>query len=153
MRLKAFAAILLSAFVASSAFAQARAAGQHDELIALVGIRLDELISRFGVPVSVHAVRGGEEWQDDVVFAYPHGDFYVFRDRVWQVGLRSVSGMKVGDPGAVARLLLGPDSEDHGVFLVQPLQPLPETGWPVAIRVNFNAAGAISAIFVYRTDF
>jgi len=59
MRLKLPAALVLLAVVASSAFAQARAAGQYDELIALVGIRLDELISRFGAPASVHAVRAG----------------------------------------------------------------------------------------------
>jgi hypothetical protein len=151
--LKALVAGILSVMVGSSVFAQARAAGQYDELIALVGIKLDELISRFGAPASVHAARGVEEWQDDVVFVYPHGDFYVYGDRVWQVGLGAVPGMKVGDPGAVARLLLGADTEDGGSFLVRPLQPLPEMGWPVAMRVNFNAAGAISAIFVYRTDF
>jgi len=61
--------------------------------------------------------------------------------------------MKVGDPGAAVRLLLGTGSDDRGDFLVHPLRPLPETGWPVAMRVNFNAAGAVSAIFVYRTDF
>jgi len=63
-------------------------AGRYDALLSLVGLRLDELIARFGVPRAVHAVRGAEEWQDDVVFVYSQGDFYIHRDRVWQGGVQ-----------------------------------------------------------------
>lgn len=126
--------------------------GRYDEQIALVGLRLDEVIARFGAPRSVHAARGDEEWQDDVVFVYPQGNFFISRDRVWQVAFSSVYGMAVGDPCAVARLVLGEAARDYGDFLVYPLQPLPGTGWPMALRVNV-AGGRIAAIFVYRTDF
>jgi len=136
-------------------FAQAQVwtgGGRYDDLLALVGLRLDELVARFGVPRAVHAVRGAEEWQDDVVFVYPQGDFYIHRDRVWQVGFNAVYGMRVGDPSAVAYLVLGDAAQDHGDFIVYPLRSPPGTGWPLAMRVNFDA-DRISAIFVYRTDF
>jgi len=153
MHKKILGLICLLFMIGPFAQAQARAGvGRYDELLALVGLRLDELIARFGVPRAVHAVRGAEEWQDDVVFVYPQGDFYIHRDRVWQVGFNAVYGMRVGDPSAVAYLVLGDAAQDHGDFLVYPLQPPPGMGWPLAMRINFNA-DRISAIFVYRTDF
>jgi len=141
-------------FAAGSAlFAQGMpGGGRYDHLLSLVGLRLDELIARFGPPSAVHAVRGDEEWQDDVVFVYPQGNFFVHRDRVWQVGFNSVYGMRVNDPRDVAYLVLGDAAQDHGDFLLYPLRPPPGAGWPLAMRVNFSA-NRISAIFVYRTDF
>ncbi|MDR3247824.1 MAG: hypothetical protein LBT39_03470, partial [Treponema sp.] len=65
---------------------------------AFIGLTLEGLFARFGVPREVYALRGQEEWQDDVVLVYPQGDFYVFRDRVWQVGVPSAHGIRVGDP-------------------------------------------------------
>jgi len=157
MHAKILALACLLAALGSLASAQARPAGRYDEFIALVGLRLDELVARFGAPSAVHAARGAEEWQDDVVFVYPFGDLYVHRDRVWQVGLGAFYGMSVGDPRAVADLILGEPAaaqaaQAQGDFIVRQLQPLPGMGWPVAMRVNFSA-GAISAIFVYRSDF
>jgi len=134
------------------AHAQVRQPGRHDEAVSFIGMRLDALLGLFGAPSAVHAARGAEEWQDDVVFVYPQGDFYIHRDRVWQVGFSSLGGMRVGDPRAVASLVLGDAAQDHGDFVIYPLQPLPGTGWPVAMRVSFSA-GRIAAIFVYRTDF
>ena len=72
------------------------AQGSADEL-SLVGITLNELILRFGVPRSVSAARGLEEWQDDVVFEYGDRDYYVYKDRVWQVALKAAMGLKAGD--------------------------------------------------------
>ncbi|MDR2370571.1 MAG: hypothetical protein LBD71_03755, partial [Treponema sp.] len=46
-----------------------------------IGLSIEHLIDRFGVPRSVYAVRGSAEWQDDVVFVYDSMDCYVFRDR------------------------------------------------------------------------
>ena len=150
-KILAFACMLFAA--GFFALAQPRpGGGRYDELLAFIGFRLDELIARFGAPRSVHAARGEMEWQDDVVFVYPQGDFYIYRDRVWQVGFNSIYGMRVGDPGAVAHLVLGEGARDYGDFIVYQLYPLPGTGWPVALRVNISA-GRISAIFVYRTDF
>jgi len=153
MHRKILALVCLLIVVVPFAQAQTRpGGGRYDELLALIGLRLDELILRLGAPTAVHAVRGVEEWQDDVVFVYPSGNFFIHRDRVWQVGFNSVYGMRVGDPRAVADLVLGEGAQNHGDFLLYPLQPLPGMGWPIAMRVNFNA-GRIAAIFVYRTDF
>jgi hypothetical protein len=118
---------------------------------ALIGLTLEALITRFGPPQSVYALRGLENWQDDVVFVYPLGDFYVFRDRVWQLGLQSAYGIRVGDPRAAAELALGDGAENFEDHI---LLSLPGKGWPLAFRVNLSAeGGGVSALFVYRPDF
>jgi hypothetical protein len=124
-------------------------AGQQDELLSFVGLKLDDLVMRFGIPQSVHAARGGEHWQDDVVFVYNEGDFYIFRDRVWQIGLRTAYGIRIGDAKAVALLTFGDRAQDHGDYI---LYPLPGGNWPLSLRVNISD-GRISGIFVYRQDF
>ena len=123
--------------------------GEQDELLTFVGLKLDALVMRFGIPFTVHVARGAEDWQDDVVFVYDEGDFYIYRDRVWQIGLKSAMGMKIGDTKAVALLVLGEKAKDEGDYI---LYPLPGGGWPVSLRVNFSA-GRISAIYVFRPDF
>ena len=117
---------------------------------AYIGMKLDELIARYGPPRSVYASRGLELWQDDVVFVYDAGDFYIFRDRVWQAGLRSACGVSVGDSKPAVALTLGKEAADQGDYI---LFPLPPAGWPLALRVNFNAAGRVTAIYIYRPDF
>jgi hypothetical protein len=118
--------------------------------LPLVGVRLEELINRFGPPQTVYPVRGNEEWQDDVGFVDSEGDFYVFRDRVWQIGLKSALGVTVGDPKAAALLVLGERVQDKGNHA---LTPLAGGGWPLTLRVNFSGAGIVTAIFIYRPDF
>jgi len=118
--------------------------------VAYIGMKLDELITRFGVPQAVYASRGQELWQDDVVFAYSHGDFYIFKDRVWQLGLRSAQGISINDSKPAVVLTLGEAATDHGDYV---LLPLPPTGWPLMLRVNFNSSGRVAAIFIYRPDF
>jgi hypothetical protein len=113
-------------------------------------MRLAELIERFGPPETVSTARGGEVWQDDVVFHYSEGEFYIFRDRVWQVKLTAAFGVSLKDPKAVALLLLGNEVQDLGDHL---LLPLPGGGWPLTLRVNFSNTGLVSAIFIYRPDF
>jgi hypothetical protein len=131
---------------------------------AFIGLTLEALINRFGAPQSVYATRGLEDWQDDVVFVYPGGDFYVFRDRVWQIGLQSAYGIRVGDPRAAVELALGDGAEYFEDYI---LLSLPGKGWPLMFRVNLKgagvaagsggsgagAAGGVSALFVYRPDF
>jgi hypothetical protein len=127
--------------------------GGSDDIASNIGLRLEDLFLRFGAPKAVHAARGDEDWQDDVVFIYNEWDFYIYRDRVWQVGLKSGYGVKIGDTKAAAVLALADKAQaphlDEGDYLLYPI-----TGgvWPLSLRVNFNA-GRISGIFVYRTDF
>ena len=122
---------------------------QHEGQPALIGLKLDELIKRFGAPYSVYSARGDETWQDDVVFTYPEGDFYIHRDRVWQIGLKSAFGLKIGDPKSAALLALGVEAQDRGTYI---LCPLPSSAWPLSIRVNCTM-GRIAAIYVYRPDY
>jgi len=123
--------------------------GGNDDIVSNIGLRLEDLFMRFGAPRTVHAARGDEDWQDDVVFVYNEWDFYIYRDRVWQIGLKSGYGVKIGDPKAAAVLALADKAQDKGDYLLYPI-----TGgvWPLSLRVNFNS-GRISSIFVYRTDY
>jgi NAD/NADP transhydrogenase beta subunit len=121
-----------------------------DEQFSFIGMTLAELIERFGIPSSVNAVRGIEDWQDDVVFQYPQGNFYIYRDRVWQVSLTSVYGINNRDRKASVMLILGSTAEDRGDHVIFPV-----TGknWPLMMRVNFSSSGLVSAIYIYRPDF
>lgn len=121
-----------------------------DESLSFVGMGLDELIERFGPPKSVAAVRGNELWQDDVVFQYSEGDFYIHRDRVWQVRLVSALGVSNRDRKSVVLLALGSSVEDRGDHL---LLPISGNNWPLMLKVNVNNSGLVTDIFIYRSDF
>jgi len=122
---------------------------QNDEITPIIGLNIEELFQRFGAPQKVLAARGEENWQDDVVFVYADKELYIFRDRVWQIGLKSGYGVKTGDPKAAAVLAFSDKAQDQGDYLIYPLSG---GAWPMALRVNFSA-GKISGMFVYRTDF
>ena len=115
-----------------------------------IGMDLPALLARFGAPRSVYAVRGREEWQDDVVFVYDHGDFYIYKDRVWQAGVKSARGIEAGDSREAALLALGEQTEDRERYL---LRSLPGGSWPLALRCNLDEQGKVSIIFIYRSDF
>jgi hypothetical protein len=117
---------------------------------SLIGLSLEDLLSRFGVPQAVYAVRGNEEWQDDVVFVYHGADFYVYKDRVWQIKLAAAYGISSGDPRPAAALTLGEAAEDFADHIIC---SLPSRGWPLALRVNLDGSGFVSAVYVYRPDF
>ena len=125
------------------------ALGLHDEPVSFIGMKLDELFSRFGPPQTVYAARGRETWQDDVVFSYGEMDFFIYRDRVWQVGLKSFFNMGIGDAKGVALLVLGKDAQDRGDHIIYPISG---SAFPLSLCVNFNA-DKISAIYVYRPDY
>ena len=144
-----FCIIFLIAVIPLFPQAALSAESLNSEPFSFIGMKLDDVLKRFGTPRSVYASRGSEQWQDDVVFVYGEGDFYVYGDRVWQVGLKSVFGIKAGDVKAVALLVLGETARDEGDYL---LYNIPGAGWPLSLRVNFSA-GRVSAIFVYRPDF
>ena len=141
-----FALLLASPPVLSQTLSDA---GQNDEPFSFVGLRLDDLIMRFGIPQTVYAARGGENWQDDVVFVYNEGDFFIYRDRVWQIGVKSAIGMRIGDAKAVAFLVLGEDLQDQGDYL---LYSFSGRGWPLSLRINLSG-DRISAIYVFRPDY
>jgi len=115
----------------------------------LIGLTLDELFGRFGVPQSVHAVRGLESWQDDVVFVYADNDFYMYRNRVWQVGVKSAYGFKIGDTINQVAQRLGTGIKYYDDYF---LYTLPGRGWPLMLRVNVDKSQLVSAIFIYRSD-
>ena len=136
------------------AAAQGNAAAQNNadgvNPVSFISLTLDELLQSFGVPRSVYAARGFEVWQDDVVFVYDQGDFYVYKNRVWQLGLKSFRGINIGDPRGVVSLILGSKAQDRPNAIFYQLN---EAAWPMMLRCDFNNAGKVEAIFIYRTDF
>ncbi|MCL2205228.1 MAG: hypothetical protein FWB82_01740 [Treponema sp.] len=120
-----------------------------DEPAMLVGLTISELIDRFGVPRSVHAARGVETWQDDVVFVYDHGDFYIYEYRVWQIGVRSLRGINVGDLSGLVGLVMGSNAVPQGSSIFYPLHIAP---WPLMLRWDIDSAGRVQSIFIYRSD-
>jgi len=122
----------------------------NDEKLTYIGMTLAELIERFGAPRTVAAVRGNETWQDDVVFQYADADFFIHRDRVWQVRFSAACGISTRDRKAAVMLLLGSTAEDKGDHA---LLSIPGRDWPAALRVNFNNSGQVVSIFIYRPDF
>ena len=124
--------------------------GSAADPASFIGLTLTETIRRFGIPKSVYAVRGLEEWQDDVVFVYNEADFYIFKDRVWQAGLKEARGIKVGDPRAVIPLILGFSGAELRENSISYF--LNEGAWPLMLRFDFDNAGMVRAIFIYRTD-
>ena len=121
----------------------------EDDPVSYIGLTLTELIGRFGVPRSVYPSRGPEEWQDDVVFVYEQGDFYILKDRVWQVSLKAARGIKAGDSMGTVYLTLGSKAESrfNSVYCT-----LDEGSWPMMLRFDFNSEGRVQVIFIYRTD-
>jgi len=140
--------LLILPFLAFSLWAQNQPVNT-DEPVSFVGMRLTEVIDRFGTPKTVFASRGGEIWQDDVVFQYTGKDFFIYKDRVWQVKFSSVYGIFLNDPKQAAMLRLGGTTVDNGDHVLLPLQG---GNWPLMIRVNFTN-GLVSTIYVYRSDF
>jgi len=120
------------------------------EPLSFVGMTLAALIERFGMPEIVFAARGNELWQDDVVFRYARGDFYIYKDRVWQVKLASAYGVSNGDTRTAALTVLGNTVQNRGDHA---LLPVSGAHWPLMLRVNFNETGLVNAIYLYRSDF
>jgi hypothetical protein len=125
--------------------------GSISDPASLIGLTLDELLNQFGNPQSVYAVRGLEIWQDDVVFVYNEADFYIYKDRVWQLGLKSAYGIRLGDPRAAAFLVMEKTLEQAGERYLQ--CSLQNRTWATKLRVNLDSSGLVAAIFVFRSDF
>jgi hypothetical protein len=118
--------------------------------VNLIGLTLSEVITQFGVPQGVYAVRGEAEWQDDVVFSYGDREFYFYRDHVWQVGLKTAFGIRVGEKRNVIPLIMGDTTIVEETYS---LAPLSGWSWPMNVRFNNDERDLVTAIFIYRSDF
>jgi hypothetical protein len=133
-------------------FCTVSAWGQYDyanDPASLIGVSLRDLIALFGAPQSVHVTRGPNTWQDDVVFAYGEWEFYIYRDRVWQISLKTAYGIKIGERQDVIPLILGSGIQVYDGFI---LYTYSKRSWPVTLRFNIDQYGLVTAIFIYRTD-
>jgi hypothetical protein len=117
--------------------------------INLIGMSVKELFENYGPPAAVYASRGIETWQDDVVFEYTGVDFYIYKDKVWQISLDAGKGVRIGDPKAAGMLVLGEAARDNDNHI---LGKIPNTSWPLEWRFNIEG-GKISAIYLYRMDY
>lgn len=121
----------------------------------LLGLTLEEVYRTFGVPESVFPFRGGEVWQDDVVFFYPNRLYlFWYRDRVWQARLDSrfsgtALGCSIGMSRAEVTAVLGMPALEEAEWAVY---ALPDRGYPVRARLQF-ADGLLQDLYVYRADF
>ena len=144
---------LLLLFLSFPLFAQNKpvyADLNSEEQLSLVGMMMADLLAKFGPPRSVVCERGPEPWQDDVIFQYNGADFYIYRDRIWQVKLASTLGISNGDKKAAALLVLGNKAEEKEDYA---LAAINNKNWPLMLRVNFNNTGLVTAIYIYRPDF
>ena len=121
-----------------------------DEKLYYIGMTLVQLIERMGAPQASAVARGNEAWQDDVVFQYAEGDFFIHRDRVWQARFSSACGISVGDRKAAVMQTLGNTATDNGDHA---LLSIHGKNWLITLRVNFNEAEQAGSIFIYRSDF
>ncbi|MDR1149540.1 MAG: hypothetical protein LBK66_13010, partial [Spirochaetaceae bacterium] len=95
-----------------------RAPGTVENPVDFIGMSVTELFENFGSPAAVYASRGIEIWQDDVVFEYTGVDFYIYKDKVWQLSLDSGRGINMGDPRAAVLLVLGETARDKNSYIV-----------------------------------
>jgi hypothetical protein len=126
-----------------------RAPGAVENPVDFIGMNVTELFENFGPPAAVYASRGIETWQDDVVFEYAGVDFYIYKDKVWQLSLDSGRGINMGDPRAAVLLVLGETAQDKNSYIVGRQR---NTSWPLEWRFNIEG-GKVSAIYLYRMDY
>jgi hypothetical protein len=127
----------------------------NDEQLSFIGMMMKDVVEKYGPPRTVAAARGIEPWQDDVVFQYTGVDFYIFKDRVWQVKFTTTQGTSFfgisnGEPKSAVLLTLGNRAQDRGDHI---LLPISGKDWPLMLRVNFNNTNRVNSIFLYRPDF
>ncbi len=141
-------------FIEPALSAQNVAVGTEQDLLQdpswLIGSTLQSIITQFGSPLAVYAVRGQEPWQDDVVFSYDGIDLYWYQNRVWQIGIPRGFGVKKGDAKETVLALLGEPLIQQDTYLVY---RLPSRGWPLRLRVLLSESYTVQSLYVYRPDF
>lgn len=116
----------------------------------LIGISLREVISRFGPPDAVYPMRGDAPWQDDVVFAYKDADFFIIKDRVWQIRVQSANGIRNGDAKITISMMHGESAADKGNRVIVTLR-----GYAIPLEYHYyiDPRGHVQAIYLCRSDF
>jgi len=151
---RVYVALVLLCSIVAAGFPQAAPGSANQDLLQdpswLVGATLQSIITQFGSPLAVYAVRGQEPWQDDVVFSYDGIDLYWYQNRVWQVAVTQGYGIKKGDPKETVLSVLGEPLIRQDTFFVF---RLPSRGWPLRLRVQLSETNAVSGLFVYRPDY
>ncbi|GMO28138.1 MAG: hypothetical protein Pg6A_15940 [Termitinemataceae bacterium] len=120
------------------------------ELSSLIGISIHELITRFGPPSTVYPVRGEAVWQDDVVFAYKDVDFYLVKDRVWQLRVQSANGIRTGDAKTAITMTHGANITDKGNRIIVAVRGF---AMPLEYHYYLDSHGRVQSIYLCRSDY
>ncbi|MBN1798622.1 MAG: hypothetical protein JW822_08585 [Spirochaetales bacterium] len=120
-----------------------------------LGMDLETVYKKFGVPQEVFCYRADKKEDDNVVFYYKdHIYLFWFENRVWVVRFderfkHEFLGIKMGMPREQILEILGDkfkETEDSLVFY------LPDQGFPVRLRLFFKENMLFDA-YVYRGDY
>jgi len=129
-------------------------AEQQLDLHALIGMDLQQVYQRLGVPAEVYTLRGERPEQDDVVFYYPsHLYLFWFQNRVWQARVdRRFSGTVFSvSMGATRRQVS--DSMEHPVSQLADslLIHMEDRGYPLQARLYFEEDRLVD-VYCFRGD-
>jgi hypothetical protein len=123
--------------------------------VSLIGMDLTTAIGFLGLPQQMFPYRGSDETRDAVVFYYPsHEYLFWFKDHVWQVrfdkrATGTVLGVGLGMTEDQVHLAAPRTYQEVGDSLYFDIEGL---SFPVRARLVF-AAGVLSDIYIYRSDF
>lgn len=123
---------------------------ENSDPFSLLALGLAGVFDSFGTPQAVYALRGEHPWQDDVVLQYKNVDFYIYKDQVWQVGVKKIMGVSLGDPEKVIELVFKDSAQIKKDYITVLFNDRP---WPAELRFNINKNKKVSAIYLYRVNY
>ena len=150
MRVASRLCLFLCLFLpASGVFADA------SDPVSFIGIDLPTAVSILGLPQQMFTYRGSDASRDAVVFYYAsHEYLFWFNYRVWQVrfdkrATGNVLGVTLGMTQDQVHLAAPRSYQEVGDSLYFDIEGL---AFPVKARLVF-AAGVLSDVYIYRSDF
>ena len=128
----------------------------------LLGLTPAEVFAKLGAPESVYPLRGTTERQDNVIFYYNTNLYIFFFDnRVWQIrcdhrSKKTIFGITLGMDKTEIREVLGEpyyleDNED--IYLNPAGITRINKGFPLRLRLIYDANNNLYDIYLYRGDF
>jgi hypothetical protein len=123
--------------------------------VSYIGMDLPTAVATLGLPQQMYTFRGSDDTRDTVVFYYPARLYlFWFKDRVWQVRFdkrypASVLGATMGMTQDLVHAFAPRDYQQSVDSLYFDITGL---AFPVRVRLVF-AAGVLSDIYIYRSDF
>ncbi len=145
------AAAALLTFLSSSALVPA----EGFDAVSVIGMSPREVFQALGAPREVFSQPGASEREEDVVFFYPDCTYlFLHGSRVWQVRCDrrfngTVLGLSLGMSRGRVTERMGDAVFERGSSLYYDVEG---GSYPTRLRLVF-AGGALSDLYVYRSDF